>query len=155
MTDPVEHPAPREAAAALDSIEQMIRVALRRGLHSRAFAASASMWVGAMAVATAYDGSAATRAIAVLLIGGFLGLALWRRRIVARVRNVHGPVGPVVAAAAMVGVLAIGLLGARAFEVYGLSWAPFASGVVVAAVLCMLLEASRRATQAKVAARDA
>jgi hypothetical protein len=155
MTDPVERPAPHEAAAALDSIELMTRVALRRGLHSRGFAASVSMWGGAIAVATTYDGPVATRAIAVLLIGGLLGLGLWRRRLVARVRDVHGPVGTVAAAAAMLGMLAIGLLGARAFEIYGLTWAPFASGGVVAATLFMLLEVLRRAALAKLAARGA
>lgn len=155
MRDHMERPTPPEAAAALASIGYMTRVALSCGLHTRWFAASAALWVGAMAVATAYDGPAATRAIAALVVGGLLGLALWRRRIVARVRNVHGVAGTVLAGAVIVGVLAIGLLGARAFEVYDLSWAPFASGGAAAAVVFMVLEILRRTTQARLAAGDA
>jgi len=155
MTDRVERPTPHEATAALDSIDYMARVALKRGLHSRRFAAGVSLWVGAMAVATAYDGPVATRAIVALLVGGFLGVALWRRQIVARVRDVHGVVGSVVAAAVVVGVLVIGLLGARAFEVYDLSWVPFASGGVVTTVVYMALHVLRRATHGKLAAGDA
>jgi len=155
MTNRVERPTPHEAAAALDSIEHMTGVALRRGLHSRWFAASVSLWGGATAVATAYDGPAASLMISALLAGGSLGLALWRRRIVARVRNVHGMVGAVSAAAVAAGVLVIGLAGARAFEVYGLPWAPFASGGMVASVLFMALEVLRRATRAKLASVDA
>ena len=117
-------------------------------MHSRWFAASVSLWAGAIAVATAYDGPAASGGIAALLAGGVLWVALWRRRIVARVRNVDGAV---TAAAASVGVLVIGLLGARAFEVYGLSWLPFATGGVVAAALFVALEVLRRATRARAA----
>jgi hypothetical protein len=151
MTDLVERPTPQEAAAALDSIEHLTQVALRRGLHSRWFAASVSLWAGAIAVATAYDGPAASGGIAALTAGGVLGVALWRRRIVARVRDLDGAVGAVTAVAASVGVLVIGLLGARAFEVYGLSWLPFATGGVVAAALFVALEVLRRATRARAA----
>lgn len=155
MTDGLERPTPHEAAAALASITEMTQVALKRGFHSRWFAAAVSVWVGAVAVATAYDGPAASGAIAALVVGGTLGLALWRRRSVARVRDVHGAVGTVTAVAVIGGVLAIGLLGARAFEVSELSWAPFASGGVVATVQFMALEIFRRTTQVKLTTRDA
>lgn len=153
MTDGMERPTPHEAAAALDSITQMTQLALRRGIYSRWFAAAVSVWVGAVAAATAYDGPAATGSIAALVVGGTLGLALWRHRSVARVRDVHGAVGTVTAVAAIGALLAIGLLGARAFEVSELSWAPLASGGVVATVLFIALEIFRRTTQAKLTAR--
>jgi hypothetical protein len=114
-----------------------------------------ALWVGAVAVATAYDGPTATRAVAALLVVGLFGLALWRRRIDARVRNVHGPGWTVAAAVVIVGLLAIGLFGARSLEAFGLAWAPFASGGAVSAVVFVALEVLRRATQAKLAAGDA
>lgn len=150
-----DEPTPPEAVAALASIGDMTRVGLARGLHSRRFAVAASLWVGAMAVATAYDGPAASRAIGALLIGGIIGLALWRRRIIARVRSVHGTAGTVVACTVIVGVLAIGLLGARAFEVHHLSWVPLGSGAAVGAVVFLMLEFSRRRTYAKLTAGKA
>jgi hypothetical protein len=152
MADHVERPTPSQAAAALDSIEHMALAATRRGLRSRWFAMVASLWGGAIAVATAYDGPLATRAIAALVLGGFLGLALLRRRILVRVRSVEGAVGAAFATALIVGVLVVGLLGARAFETYGLSWVPFASGGVVAALLFIMLEILRRTTQSKLMA---
>lgn len=76
-------------------------------------------------------------------------------RSLARVRNVHGPAWTVAAAVVIVGVLAIGWFGARSFEVFGLAWAPFASGGAVSAVVFVALEVLRRATQAKLAAGDA
>lgn len=155
MTEHLERPTPQEAAAALDSIGDMTRVALKRGLRSRWFAVSMSLWVGATTVAKAYNGPAADAVIAALVVGGFLGLALWRRRIVARVRAVHGAVGTVAAVATIVAVLAILIVGDRAFEVYDVSWAPIATGVVVAAVLFMAFEVERRSTRAKLAASSA
>ena len=155
MTDGTERPTPHEAAAALESITQMTQVALQRGLHSRWFAAAVSLWVGAVATATAYDGPAATGAIAALVVGGTLGLARWRRRSVARVRDVHGTVGAVTAVAVIGGVLALGLLGARAFEIAELAWVPIASGGVVATALFTALEVFRRTTHAKLTVRDA
>lgn len=155
MTDHLERPSPQEAAAALDSIGEMTRVALKRGLHSRGFAGVLSLWVGAMTWVKAYDGPAADATIVALLCACGLGMALWRRTIVARVRAVHGVIGTVAAIATMVGVLVILALGDRAFEVYDLSWAPFATGGVVAAVLFVAFEVERRATRAKFAAGDA
>ena len=71
------------------------------------------------------------------------------------VRDVHCAAGTVTAVAVIVGVLAIGLLGARAFEGYDLSWAPFAPGGMVAAFVFVAPEILRRATKAKLAAEDA
>ncbi len=153
MTEQVERPTPQEAAAALDSIGDMTRVALARGLRSRWLAVSMSLWVGATTVAKAYNGPVADVAIATLVVGGVLGLALWRRRIVARVRAVHGAVGTVVTVAMLVAVLATLMVGDRAFEAYDVSWAPIATGAVVAAVLFMAFEAERRSTRAKLASR--
>ena len=155
MTNPLERPTPQEATAALDSIENMTEVALERGLRPRWFAVSMSLWVGATTVAKAYDGPAADIVIAALFVAGLLGLALWHRRIVARVRAVHGVVGTVAAVAMIVGVLVILMVGDRAFEVYGVSWAPFATGGVVAAVLFVAFEVARRATRAKLTAGNA
>jgi hypothetical protein len=154
MADRMERPTPQEAAAALDSIGDMTRVALKRSSHSRWFAVSMSLWVGAMTVAKYYNGPAADGGTAVLLVGGILALALWRRRIVARVRAVHGVVGAFTAGTMIVGVLVILVLGDRAFEVYGPSWAPVATGGVAAAVLFIAFEVLRRATRATVAAGD-
>ncbi len=155
MIEHLERPTPQEAAAALDSIGDMTRAALKRGLRSRWFAVSMSLWVGATTVAKAYNGPVADAAIAALVVGGFLGMALWRRRIVARVRAVHGAVGTVAVVAMIVVVLAILIVGDRAFQVYGASWAPVVTGGVVAAVLFMAFEVERRATGAKLAARSA
>lgn len=154
MADRMERPTPREAAAALDSITGMRQVALGRGLHSRRFAVAGALWVGALAVATAHDGPAASGAIAVLAVSGTLGLSRWRRRSVARVRNVHGAAGIVTAVVVMGVVLAIGILGARAFEASGRPWAPFASGGAVAVVLFLALELLRRTTRARLMALD-
>ena len=155
MTEHVERPTPQEAAAALDSIGDMTRVALDRGLRSRWLAGSLSLWVGATTVAKAYNGPVADAAIATLVVGGILGIALWRRRIVARVRAVHGAVGTVAAVAMIVAVLAILVVGDLAFEAYAVSWAPIVTGGVVAAVLFMAFEVERRATRAKLASRIA
>ena len=114
-----------------------------------------SLWVGATTVAKAYNGPLADFAIAALVGGGLLGLALWRRRIVARVRAVHSAVGTVAAVAMIVVVLAILIVGDRAFEAYGALWAPIVTGGAVAAVLFMAFEVERRATGAKLAARSA
>jgi hypothetical protein len=65
---------------------------------------------------------------------------------------VHGAVGTVAAVAMVVAVLAILIVGDRAFEVYDVSWAPIATGGVVAAVLFVAFEVERRATGAKLAA---
>jgi hypothetical protein len=154
MTQQLERPTPREASAALDSIGDMTRAAVKRGLRPRWFAASLSLWVGATTVAKAYNGPIADAATAALVVGGFLGLALWRSRIVARVRAVYGAVGTVAAVAMIIAVLAILLVGDRAFEVYDVSWAPLATGGVVAAVLFLAFEVERRATSARLAARN-
>ncbi|MGQ0648256.1 MAG: hypothetical protein ACT4P7_11870 [Gemmatimonadaceae bacterium] len=154
MTDDREQLTPQEAAAALDSIGELTRAALKRGLHSRWFAVLLSSWVGAMTCAKAYDDPVADGIIAALLVAGVLGFALRSRRIVARVRAVHGVIGAVAALALTVSVLVILALGDRAFEVYDLPWAPFATGGV-AAVLFMAFEVERRATRAKFAAGDA
>lgn len=147
--DHVTRPTPQVAAAMLDSIEHLTEVALRRGLPSRRFAASVSLWVGAMAAATAYDGPVANGGIAVLAVVGLVGLARWRRSIEAQVRNVHGVVGAVITFAVIVALLVIGMIGARAFEVYNLPWLPFASGGVVGTVLFVTLEIWRRRTRAR------
>jgi hypothetical protein len=155
MTDHWERPTPQEAATALDSIARMKRVALNHGLRPRWFAGLFSLWVGAMTIAKAYDGPAVDGGIAALLVGGVLGLALWRRRIVARVRAVHSAVGNVAAVAMIVGVLVILVVGDRAFESHDVWWAPMATGGAVAAMLFVAFELARRKTQAKVAAGDA
>lgn len=155
MTDQLDGPTPQEAARALDSIGNMTLVALERGLHSRWFALSMSLWVGATTVAKAYDGPAANVGIAALLLGGWLGLAMWRRRIVARVRAVHGVVGTVAVVAMLVVLLTVLMLGDRAFEAYGVSWAPFATGGAVAAILFTAFEVERRSSRAKLMARSA
>jgi hypothetical protein len=154
MTEHLEQPTPLEAAAALTSIAEMQQVALNCGLPSRWFAVSLSCWVGAMTVAKAYNGPAVDAAIAALLAGGLLAIALWRRRLVARLRAVYSLIGTVGAVAMFTGVLVILAVGDRAFEVHAVSWAPFATGGAVAAVLFVAFELERR-SGAKRAARDA
>jgi hypothetical protein len=153
MTDRAQHPSPDEAAAALASIERLSHVALTRGLHSRWFALAASLWVGAMAVATAYDGGAASGAIGALIAGGAVAIGVWRRRVVATVRSLHGVAGAITVLAVAGALLLIGLFGARAFEAYRLPWLPIASGGVVAAFVFVALEVLRRVTHARAAAR--
>ena len=75
-----------------------------------------------------------------------------RRRIVARVRAVHGVVGTLAAVSTIIGMLVIISLGDRAFEVYELAWAPLATGGAVAAVLFIAFEVERRARRATLTA---
>jgi len=154
MTEQLERPTPLEAAAALASIADMKQVALNSGLPSRWFAVSISCWVGAMTVAKAYNGPAVDTGIAALLVGGLLGIGLWRRRLIARLRAVYSLIGTLGAVALFTGVLVILVVGDRAFEVHAVSWAPFATGGAVAAVLLMAFELERR-SGANRAARDA
>lgn len=149
MTSPADQPTPEEAADALDAIVRLRRAAVREGLHSRSWALTVSVWVGAFAVATAFDGGGATGAIAALTGVGFVGAAFWRRRVAARLRGVFGVGGAVVTIGLAIALLAIGLLGAAAYEAYARAWLPFASGALVAGTLFVVLEVLRRVTRTR------
>lgn len=155
MPDSLDHSTPHEAATALEMIATMRRVAVDRSLPTRWFAGALALWVGALTVAKFYDGPAVDAGTVALLIGGVLGTALWRRRLLARLQAVHRGLGTAGALTLTAGVLGILVIGDRAFEVARITWAPWATGGAVAVALFLAFELDRRAARAHLATGDA
>ncbi len=147
MTDNTELPTAREAAEALASVERMRSAGLKRGRFPRGFAVAAALWTGAL---TTTVGLASPTSIPLLVLG-LLGYWLWCRktgvwiwfiRLWLSQRKQVSQGSRELRAAILVsilvgGVMMAGYVGGQSF---GLAWAPFVAGAIVAVVTFVLAE---------------
>ena len=151
MTDRNELPTAHEAAEALASVERMRSTGLKRGLYPRGYAIVLALWTGALTTTSGLESAA----FLPLLGLGLLGHWLWRRRTgvwiwVFRVwfsrrkqeiQSARGLWTVILVSIPVGGVMVAGYIGGQS---YGLTWAPFVAGTVVAAVTFVLTEVAYR-----------
>ena len=146
MPNTTELTSPDEAKAALASVEQMTITGMKRGLYSRRFAVVMSLWAGVLATLVGLD----SPIWLLWLFAGIFAFFAWRRKQGAWIQEVQSP-------RELWRVIPLGLLGGAVFiggnvaqRDFGLGWAPFVAGAVLAVGLFLLTELGHRAARARI-----
>jgi hypothetical protein len=151
MPEPAPKPSPDEARAALASIEQTASDSCARAIYPRWLAAGMALWGGTLVTLGGMD----SPWVVPLLFAGFIVYWLWRRAHGAAMREIHSRGGLVRVAVATLALVAIAIGGIVGRAQYGLAWAPYGAGAVIAAGLFAIMEICYAPLRARLASRRA
>ena len=151
MTDKNELPTAHEAAEALASVERMRSAGLKRGLYPRGYAIAVALWCGALTTTAGLASAAFLPLLGLGLLGHWLWIRktgiwvwvfrVWFSRRGQEIRSTRGLWTVLVLLIPVGGVMVAGYIGRQS---YGLTWAPFVAGAIVAAVVFVLTEIAYR-----------
>ncbi len=152
MFDETDRIGPNEARDALVSIQGMAGAGRRRAIPPRWFGAAIALICGALVVAVT---SMSSIYVVPLIAALALVFEYQRRSVGASLRAFPSNAAGIAALICLVVLFLLLVVGGRVLrDMFGLAWAPLATGAALAIVVFMLSVSERRAKLAKIGAEN-
>jgi len=121
---------------ALDSIEKMQAIGLEQGLYPRWFSVATALWSGLLAA------SMGSPWLLWILFGGFVAFSVWRRRTPAWIKEIQSKRDLVIVLCFSLLIGGLFIAAYIALKFYGLRWAPYLAGLLIAVIQYSIMEIS-------------